>query len=72
MIAARFEPDEETLINRRAKRLGMTVSEYLRYTVLTEAVFAGDVGALGLLKRRASAKLRAALTDVLGGAQEGA
>lgn len=64
-VSLSFEPELERYARRRAKHLGMELTEYFRFCMLSEGVFAGDSEAFTILRRRALAKVRVALSEVL-------
>lgn len=61
MVIVNFKvtPQEQRLIERHAKKEGMTVSEYVRTTVYLDMVMAGDLEAIRVVGRK--------LRDRLGG-----
>jgi uncharacterized protein (DUF1778 family) len=50
-IGIRVQPDIRKLIEDRASEEGLTISEYLRYTVMLDSVYAGRSEAYKILSR---------------------
>ena len=50
-IGIRLQPHVRKLIEDRANEEGMTISDYIRYTVMLDCVYAGKVEAYRILSR---------------------
>ena len=59
---ARQDPEEKELIERCAKHARMTVSEYIRASLLMEMVIDGEVQALKIIGRTIGLKAMDALS----------
>jgi hypothetical protein len=57
----------EKLVEQRAKQEGITVSEYVRESIVLEMLFSGDVEAMGYVAKKVGKRVKAALIDRIGG-----
>lgn len=62
MMQFRVAEDEKALIEKCAKKQGMTVSEYIRASLLMEMVIDGEVQALKIIGRTIGMKAMDALS----------
>jgi hypothetical protein len=62
-IGIRLHPDIRKLIEKRAREEGMTISEYVRYAVMLDCVFALNPSALKLLGSRFSSAFKLLLRE---------
>ena len=62
MMQFRVAEDEKTLIEKCAKKAGMTVSEYIRACMLMEMVVDGELQALKIIGRTIGMKAMDALS----------
>lgn len=62
MMQFRVTDDEKALIEKCAKKSGMTVSEYIRASMLMEMVVDGEVQALKIIGRTIGLKAMDALS----------
>lgn len=67
MMQFRVAEDEKALIEKCAKKAGMTVSEYIRACMLMEMVIDGEVQALRIIGRTIGMKAMDALSRRLKG-----
>lgn len=64
MMAFKFTPEEQRYIEHRAKRLRMTMSDYLRYAAVYEGVSGLDPEAFKLMRLRSLARVRLAIREL--------
>jgi hypothetical protein len=57
MITVKLTDAERALLNKRAKKADMSVADYLRMTMVLEAVMAGDLDAVKILAENVRGKL---------------
>lgn len=57
-IEVMFSDEEEAIVKRRAKKEGLTYSEWVRMACMVTAAFDGDKGAWKLTYRNASLKAK--------------
>jgi hypothetical protein len=57
MITVKMTEAERALLNKRAKKADMSVADYLRMTMVLEAVMAGDLDAVKILAENVRGKL---------------
>ncbi len=62
MLQFRVNDEEKALIEKCAKKAGMTVSEYIRASLLMEMVIDGEVQALKIIGRTIGMKAMDALS----------
>lgn len=62
MMQLRVNDEEKALIEKCAKKAGMTVSEYIRASLLMEMVIDGEVQALKIIGRTIGMKAMDALS----------
>ena len=62
MMQLRVNEEEKALIEKCAKKAGMTVSEYIRASLLMEMVIDGEVQALKIIGRTIGMKAMDALS----------
>lgn len=67
MMQFRVAEDEKALIEKCAKKAGMTISEYIRACMLMEMVVDGEVQALKIIGRTIGMKAMDALSRRLKG-----
>jgi hypothetical protein len=57
LVTMRLTEQERSLLDKRARKANLTVADYLRMTMVLEAVTAGDLDAVKILGEAVRAKL---------------
>ena len=59
--------DLQKMVEQRAKQEGITVSEYIRESIMLEMFFSGDLEATKFIVQRVGKRVKAALIDRFAG-----
>jgi hypothetical protein len=62
-VNVKLSEDERAVLARRAKKEGVTESDYLRTCMMMDALLAGDIGAFKITGERLRVKLKQRLQE---------